>query len=101
MYSNEQVKTVCKELMKEIQGHINNMENELAQQTPNLARVGTSLGKLSKAYVIICNFTGIWSGVDFREGGFKESKEYMPEENEEVNEGEGYEDVEPVKRYSK
>lgn len=84
MYSNEQVKAVCRELMKEMEGYINLMESEMALESPNLSKISSALGKLSKVYCMVGNFTGLFSGVDFREGGYKDVTQFMPTSPEEV-----------------
>ena len=82
MYSNDQVRALCKELMKEMEGYINIMEGEMGKDAPNLAKISGALGKLSKVYGMICNFTGIWTDTDFREGGYKDVAKLMPKTHE-------------------
>lgn len=76
MFSNEQVTDYVVELMQQFQGHINIMEKELTEEEVDNKIIGVHLGKLSQIYALVCELTGVFTGVDWREGGFKESSRF-------------------------
>lgn len=84
MYTNEQVSLLVKNCMKEFEVHINTIESETKKESPNLSTISCAAGKLSKLYVIVCNLTGVFSGNDFRVGGYKDSK-YLTMEDEKLH----------------
>jgi len=73
MYSNDQVKEKVIELTRALEIFINNMEDEMQSEDPDLKIVSMNLGKLSQNYVLLCELSGVFTGEDWREGGFRES----------------------------
>lgn len=69
MYSNEQVKSTVNNLMKNIEGYINHLEEEIKKDEPNLRVITMNIGKLSSTYSLVAGLTGVFTGRDTREGG--------------------------------
>lgn len=73
MFSNEQVTDYTHRLMKELQHHLNIMEDQCRSEMPNVNILALEVGKCMKIYSLVSYFMGIYDGIDKAQGGFRES----------------------------
>lgn len=73
MLSNEQLKEYNHRLLKELQQHLNIMEDQCRAPSPDVNVLALEVGKCMKIYSLVSYIMGIYDGVDKTQGGFRES----------------------------
>lgn len=73
MLSNEQLKDYNHRLLKELQNHLNIMEDQFGSPNPDINILALEVGKCMKIYSLVSYIMGIYDNVDKTQGGFRES----------------------------
>jgi hypothetical protein len=73
MLSNEQLRDYNHRLLKELQNHLNIMEDQCRAPSPDVNVIALEIGKCMKIYSLVSYIMGIYDGVDKTQGGFRES----------------------------